>query len=78
MVGFYTNGNNSYAVDIKINDVTYDRHERGGTGAGNNTKKIMVVIAVLFIGDIIYSECTLGSFRVFAQDVSRFYGCLLE
>ena len=39
-VGFYTNGNNSYAVDLKINDVTYDRHERPGTGAGGNTKKI--------------------------------------
>jgi hypothetical protein len=39
-VGFYTNNNNNYTVDLKINDVTYDRHERPGTGAGGNTKKI--------------------------------------
>ena len=77
-VGFYTNGNNSYAVDLKINDVTYDRHERAGTGAGGNTKQFIVVIAVLSIGDIVYAECILGSIRVFAQNVSRFYGCLLE
>ena len=77
-VGFYTNGNNSYAVDLKINDVTYDRHERAGTGAGGNTKQFIVVIAVLSIGDIVYAECILGSIRVFAQNVSRFYGCSLE
>jgi hypothetical protein len=68
-VGLYTNGNNSYAVDIKINNVSYDRHERAGTGSGGNTKTNMVVIAVLSIGDIVYSECTLGSIRVFVQNV---------
>jgi len=77
-VGFYTNGNNSYAVDLKINDVTYDRHERAGTGAGGNTKQFIVVIAVLNVGDTVYSKCTLGSIRVFAQNVARFHGCLLE
>ena len=77
-VGFYSNGNISYAVDLKINDVTYDRHERAGTGAGGNTKQFIVVIAVLSIGDIVYAECTLGSIRVFAQNVARFYGCLLK
>ena len=39
-VVFFTNGNSSYAVDLKINDVTYDRHERPGTVTGGNTKKI--------------------------------------
>ena len=75
---FFTNGNNSYAVDLKINDVTYDRHERPGTGAEGNTKKYMVVIAVLNIGDIVYAVCTIGSVRMFAQNITNFYGCLLE
>ena len=39
-VGFYTNGNDSYSVDIKINGGGHDKHERSGTGAGGNTKKI--------------------------------------
>ena len=77
-VGFYTNNNNNYTVDLKINDVTYDRHERAGTGAGGNTKQFIVVIAVLNVGDTVYSKCTLGSIRVFAQNVARFHGCLLE
>jgi hypothetical protein len=76
-VGFFTNGNNSYAVDLKINDVTYDRHERPGTGSGGNTKNYMVVIAVLNIGDIVYAICISGSVRMFAN-ITNFYGCLLE
>ena len=76
-VGFYTNLNNSYYVDLKINDVTYDRHERPGTGSGGNTKNYMVVIAVLNIGDIVYAVCISGSVRMFAN-ITNFYGCLLE
>jgi len=76
--GFYTNGNNSYAVDIKINGGSHDKHERAGTGAGGNTKQIIVVIAILNVGDTVYVECTLGSIRLFAQNITRFYGCLLE
>ena len=76
--GFYTNGNNSYAMDIKINGGSHDKHERAGTGAGGNTKQFIVVIAVLNVGDAVYSECTLGSIRLFGQNITRFYGCLLE
>ena len=76
--GFYTNGNNSYGVDIKINDVLHDRHGRAGTGAGDNSKNVIVVIAVLNVGDTVYVECTLGSIRLFGQNITRFYGCLLE
>jgi hypothetical protein len=77
-VGFYTNGNNIYAVEIKINGVSHDKHERSGSGTGNNQKKYMVVIAVLNVGDTVYPECTFGSVRLFAQNITRFYGCLLE
>ena len=77
-VGFYTNGNNSYAVDIKIYNQSHDNHERAGTGAGGNSKKNIVVIAVLNVGDTVYAECTLGSIRLFGQNITRFYGCLLE
>ena len=77
-VGFHTNGNNSYAVEIKINGGSHDKHERSGTGAGGNSKKIIVVIAVLNVGDTVYAECTLGSIRLFGQNITRFYGCLLE
>ena len=77
-VGFYTNGNNIYAVEIKINGGSHDKHERSGTGAGGNQKRYMVVIAVLNVGDTVYPECTFGSVRLFAQNITRFYGCLLE
>ena len=77
-VGFYTNGNDSYSVDIKINGGGHDKHERSGTGAGGNTKQFIVVIAILNVGDTVYAECTLGSIRLFAQNITRFYGCLLE
>ena len=77
-VVFFTNGNNSDAVDLKINDVTYDRHERPGTCAGGNTKKnYMVVIAVLNIGDIVYAVCISGTVKMLANS-TNFYGCLLE
>ena len=42
--GFYTNGNNIYAVEIKINGESHDKHERAGTGAGGNSKNFIVVI----------------------------------
>jgi hypothetical protein len=77
-VGFFTNGNNTYLVDIKINGVTYDRHERLSTGTEGNAKKYMVVIAVLSVGDVVYAQCDLGSVRLFASNLCRFYGCLLE
>ena len=76
--GFYSNGNNSYSVDIKINGGGHDKQERSGTGAGGNTKQFIVVIAILNVGDTVYAECTLGSIRLFAQNITRFYGCLLE
>jgi hypothetical protein len=76
--GFYTNGNNIYAVEIKINGESHDKHERAGTGAGGNSKNFMVVIAVLNVGDTVYAECTFGSIRLFGQNITRFYGCLLE
>jgi hypothetical protein len=77
-VGFYTNGNNSYSVDIKINGGGHDKHERSGTGAGGNAKQFIVSIAILNVGDTVYAECTLGSIRLFGQNITRFYGCLLE
>ena len=76
--GFYTNRNNSYSVDIKINGAGHDKHERSGTGAGGNSKNFIVVIAVLNVGDTVYVECTSGSIRLFGQNITRFYGCLLE
>ena len=69
---------NIYAVEIKINGGSHDKHERSGTGTGNNQKKHMVVIAGLNVGDTVYPECTFGSVRLFAQNITRFYGCLLE
>ena len=76
--GFHTNGNNSYAVDLKINNQSHDTNGRAGTGASGNSKKFIVAIAVLNVGDTVYVECVSGSIRLFGQNISRFYGCLLE
>ena len=77
-VGFHTNGNNTYAVDIKINNQSHDTNGRAGTGASGNSKNFIVAIAVLNVGDTVYVECVSGSIRLFGQNISRFYGCLLE
>ena len=76
--GFYTNGNNSYAVDIKINGGSHDKHERAETGAGGDSKNFILVIAILNVGDTVYAECTLESIRLFGQNITQYYGCLLE
>ena len=77
-VGFHTNGNNTYAVDIKINNQIHDTSGRASTGSSGNSKKFIVAIAVLNVGDTVHVECVSGSIRLFGQNVSRFYGCLLE
>ena len=77
-VGFHTNGNNTYAVDIKINNQIHDTSGRASTGSSGNSKKFIVAIAVLNVGDTVYVECVSGSIRLFGQNISRFYGCLLE
>jgi hypothetical protein len=76
--GFHTNGNNSYAVDLKINHQSHVSSGRAGTGASGSSKKVIVAIAVLNVGDTVYAECVSGAIRLFGQNVSRFYGCLLE
>jgi len=76
--GFHTNGNNTYAVDIKINNQSHDTSGRASTGSSGNSKKFIVVIAILNVGDTVYVECVSGSIRLFGQNISRFYGCLLE
>ena len=77
-VGFHTNGNNTYAVDIKINNQIHDTSGRASTGSSGNSKKFIVAIAVLNVGDTVHVECVSGSIRLFAQNISRFHGCLLE
>ena len=76
--GFHTNGNNTYAVDIKIYNQGHDTSGRTSTGSSGNSKKFIVVIAILNVGDTVYVECVSGSIRLFGQNISRFYGCLLE
>ena len=76
--GFHTNGNNTYAVDIKINNQIHDTSGRASTGSSGNSKKFIVAIAVLNVGDTVHVECVSGSIRLFAQNISRFHGCLLE
>jgi len=77
-VGFHTNGNNTYAVDIKINNQIHDTSGRASTGSSGNSKKFIVAIAVLNVGDTVHVECVSGSIRLFAQNISRFHGALME